>query len=140
MNKQHTPEPWHLYELSHVIYNRDANGKAHGIARVYGGDKLANARRIVACVNACAGEPTGALELSSYCEQVDLKVKFFDECQRLKAANDELLAALKGLFDSYCSAMHSEYDYPNGPWTPERDDDAAAIAAQEAIAKVEQSK
>jgi hypothetical protein len=59
---QHTPEPWYLYELSHVIHTRDTNGKAHGLARVYGGDKLANARRIVACVNSCAGASTDVLE------------------------------------------------------------------------------
>lgn len=47
----------------------------------------------------------------------------------------ELLGALKALFDQYCQQMSSEFDYPNNPWTPERDDDKAAMTAKALIEK-----
>lgn len=63
-----SPEPWHVVELGeedetfHFIH--DARDKS--VADVIGNDGVevdgANARRIVACVNACAGIPTEALE------------------------------------------------------------------------------
>lgn len=54
---------------------------------------------------------------------------------RLIAAAPELLEALRSLFDAYCGAMRSEFDFPGRPWTPERDNDVAAIAARDALAK-----
>lgn len=48
---------------------------------------------------------------------------------RLICAAPDLLEALDALLESYCSAMANEYDYPGSPWTPERDDDEAALRA-----------
>lgn len=54
---------------------------------------------------------------------------------RLIAAAPDLLAALTSLYKAYCSAMSSEFDFPGNPWTPERDNDAAALSARAAIQK-----
>jgi len=58
--KQHTEEPWHVdTPLGHLsIFSAEGNC----IIPTYPGIKAANARRIVACINACAGIPTEALE------------------------------------------------------------------------------
>lgn len=97
---QHTPEPWYLYELSHVIHTRDGNGKAHGLARVYGGDKLANARRIVACVNRLASFSTKdiedpAIDLTGANHWINRATRAEQQLVRANFQRDELLAALK---------------------------------------------
>lgn len=53
----------------------------------------------------------------------------------LLAAAPELLKALERIIESYESHMHSEYDYPNDPWTPKRDGDETYMQARAAIAK-----
>lgn len=67
---QHTPEPW-FYDkgLTHEKYFvakhvGDSISGMSAIAMLYSGsdEDKANARRIVACVNSCAGLPTEALE------------------------------------------------------------------------------
>lgn len=66
---QHTKEPW-VYDASLPagVYSDDVTGsiiatcEGFGLAPRPGEERAANARRIVACVNACAGIPTGALE------------------------------------------------------------------------------
>jgi hypothetical protein len=47
----------------------------------------------------------------------------------------ELLEALEELFKEYCKQMASEYDFPGRDWTPERDDDKAALKAKALIEK-----
>jgi len=64
---KHTPEPWHRnVSARYPIYAEQTPGKKdwRHIAGVLGNDEQAEAdlRRIVACVNACAGIPTEALE------------------------------------------------------------------------------
>ena len=49
---------------------------------------------------------------------------------RLKSLEE----ALEGIYLAYCSQMRSEYDFPGSPWTPERDNDEAALLARAAIA------
>lgn len=41
--------------------------------------------------------------------------------------------AFLDLYDAYVSHMKSEYDYPDNPWTPERDGDLVAIRARAAL-------
>jgi hypothetical protein len=56
----HTPEPWEVTDLRYI---RQSNEPRHVVARASKmGGMEANARRIVACVNACAGFNTGQLE------------------------------------------------------------------------------
>lgn len=92
----HTPEPWILFEVgdrfkhqcpaassdkTSILTTTEEDGVQW--AAVYNDE---NASRIVDCVNACAGMESPA-----------------DEISRLKAERDDLLAALDGLVDCYCS-------------------------------------
>ena len=71
---KHSPEPW-------VIDDRDGRPYAINAGRekviVWGGiacratTGIDNARRIVACVNACAGIPTEALEAGALAQALD---------------------------------------------------------------------
>jgi hypothetical protein len=37
---------------------------------------------------------------------------------------------LLNLYQAYCGQMSSEFDFPRDPWTPERNNDIAAINAR----------
>lgn len=59
----HTPEPWAIYEGESVHGVLDSTGRH--LAEMWlrkDWDSLANARRIVACVNACRGIETDLIE------------------------------------------------------------------------------
>lgn len=81
---KHTPEPWFHHKPSGSQHtsggyiNNSASRNIDAICHVYGGDTgLADAGRIVACVNACAGMENPAAEITE-----------------LKRQRDDLLAAL----------------------------------------------
>jgi hypothetical protein len=60
---EHTPEPWSVYEGENIHGVLDSEGKH--LAEMWQRkqyNSLANARRIVACVNACEGISTETLE------------------------------------------------------------------------------
>ena len=71
---EHTPEPWHVYNQpgggQTAISSKRTHGITEGIAFMdavligpqHSAKRLANARRIVACVNACEGISTEELE------------------------------------------------------------------------------
>lgn len=67
---EHTPEPWAVTDRNEIgdRYIGPAHGHPYaaicvtGIPPFLGNEAEANARRIVACVNACAGVPTEELE------------------------------------------------------------------------------
>lgn len=89
---KHTPEPWRFIcandETGHepCIMRCDAIGLVS--APQHPADEAedeANARRIVACVNACAGISTEALESGALREVVGCALSLFD-------ANSEVLA------------------------------------------------
>ena len=95
----HTPEPW---EVTDSRYIRQSNGPRHVVARATKMDGMeANARRIVACINACEGMDTESLEsiagriaaksvLQMHANYVGNKAKFAS----LEEQRDKLLAAL----------------------------------------------
>ena len=89
---KHTPEPWSVDPDSTDYYASILD--ADGADTILLGDYVdwwmtkANARRIVACVNACAGIETGHLEKYGL---PDLAQKISD----LRKQRDELLAALE---------------------------------------------
>lgn len=87
MEKLHTPEPWDLF--GHAIHKG-------GECLVYlNGCSLANARRIVACVNACAGMTTEGLETFN----VDKEMReLAEERAEFQRQRDDLLAALRALY------------------------------------------
>jgi len=94
--QKHTPEPW--LATGRVVYKLNEKGVNHFSAFVQDyqaceSELEANARRIVACVNACAGMPTWKLErdgLPSVREYLDM------EAQR-----DQLRAALESIVDQH---------------------------------------
>lgn len=106
----HTPEPWHAGDNSTIIYAND--GFAVANATVFHGrsepdTSVANARRIVACVNACAGIPTERLE-AMHRGPADLMPMY----ARLEQQRDELLTICEELQES--AEYWSEYFVPLG--------------------------
>lgn len=95
---KHTPEPWRANELQADIDGR--NGEAVAVCYCNddnGDDAIANARRIVACVNSCAGIPTDWLESGT----VGCLKNVRDERDMYLKQRDELLAALDGLLKAH---------------------------------------
>jgi len=102
----HTPEPWKTDEREILIFGNDGNLTA--IPFMCAGrpseTPKANARRIVACVNACAGIPNDALndldgtlnKIKSAIE-INRTIALADDAKlaTVTAQRDELLAAVK---------------------------------------------
>lgn len=88
MKTEHTPKPWSYGEDNDGWYvEKDGLQIAHGLSEE-------DARRIVACVNACAGLPTEVLE------RYKLGVIGVDY-KSTKQQRDELLAALERSLESF---------------------------------------
>ena len=97
---KHTPEPWRVGRPGTVVSDTPVPGMGGSDAVEYYGGHLigksiteANARRIVACVNACKGLDTAHLESSGLVSAVGY------ELIELTNQRDELLAALQGMID-----------------------------------------
>ncbi|HHQ4739158.1 hypothetical protein ACK37G_15185 [Aeromonas veronii] len=92
MTIKHTPEPWGFHQdASGDVFISSAETSFH-IAEVGSEDDetvIPDARRIVACVNACRGLPTDELEQKGLVAAVGTQLLDADQ-QR-----DELLAALE---------------------------------------------
>lgn len=124
---KHTPEPWAV-EISHnggcvkIVETGLEYPRSLGQLVSYGDrqdiNAKANARRIVAAVNACAGLSTDELEKT--------------EVQKIAQQRDQLLEALKGLERSY--------GYIDFSSDEERNSDPDLSFALETIAAVEKSK
>jgi len=99
----HTPEPWFIAEEPLILLNEicgnDENGDPFIIAsKNYNYPDLsnANARRIVACVNACRGLSTKELEENGLVSAVGHELLNLDaQLATVTAQRDELLKALK---------------------------------------------
>lgn len=137
----HTPEPWYLIKDGCEIMAKLAEMSHAHVAEVFHND--ADARRIVAAVNACAGIETYALELMtgelSLLNQITHKPQ---ENPTKKAAQyrkqrDDLLAALERLIEGTMS-MPNRGRATEGKWTTINaltssvDSAKAAIAAAKA--------
>lgn len=68
----------------------------------------------------------GGLSVSYGCLPAGKVRALIQEVRRLR----EMLAYV---YNAYDSAMHSEFDFPNNPWSPERDGDAKMIEARDAV-------
>ena len=96
---KHTPTPWKVSASGGLIVPDNGNPIAT-ICRGFGRDEEefpncpANARRIVACVNACEGIPTKDFE-GKHINDIFTEITL--EKNRLEVQNARLLAALKGL-------------------------------------------
>ena len=96
---KHTPEPWVMSTKAsgnwwHISAGNQAIATVHAASKKrnepYASMFEANARRIIACVNACAGLPTEQLESSPL-------GGVLNGVAGLIAQRDELLAALEGV-------------------------------------------
>lgn len=97
----HKKEPWILRQGNEIGVADKSDKQSYGMLNVIArADKYdfenwqENAKRIVLCVNYCAGEPDAALELFTAAEQVDLKIKFAQERDTYRELCGELLLAL----------------------------------------------
>ena len=97
---KHTPEPWVMSTKAsgnwwHISAGNQAIAAVHAASKKrnepYASMFEANARRIVACVNACAGVDTDLLEAGELDKPTMLVIQ---ENKDLKHRCDELLAAL----------------------------------------------
>lgn len=86
MKTDHTPEPWHS-ECATVSKDIGDHRYEVAICADWSEETFANARRIVACVNACAGIETELLEIIQDNDKTLAEVIANVEKQR-----DELLA------------------------------------------------
>lgn len=122
MQSNHTPEPWSVSEESFdndgikesVIRGMDGRA-AIAVTLDFGANnpsmREANARRIVACVNACAGISTTSLE--GEVGVIESVTKFTSKkLTDVRQQRDELLAVCEELAE--CAAYWSEYDVPIG--------------------------
>lgn len=96
---KHTPEPWAYYDDRKSTGRIEIVGLGKTVSRIYlsvPDEDVANARRITACVNACAGIDTELLEIIEDNDKTLAGVIANVEKQR-----DELLAALERFMDSH---------------------------------------
>lgn len=128
MSDKHTPGRLHIGKTvasQYTLYDEHGQRVANSFESVMvsqrsDGECEANARRLVACWNACEGLDTETLELMASGNAPSLR-EIFGEHGQLWGQRDELLAALRGLLD----ALPSATTHP------------AIKAARAAIAKVE---
>ncbi len=105
----HTPEPWRINPKYSMSVEAVSDGQGINIIAECSdpdgirtaGEDVANARRIVACVNAAAGIPTEQLEARSV--QAGFVTNLLNQ-------RDELLAALKRMNSAYVILMASGRD------------------------------
>ena len=94
MSEQHTPTPWGFSrdDENGVEFNITSDKWYVAVCCDAPGNAFPqdNARRIVACVNACAGIPTGMLEAAGQSAVIALR-----PVDELVAERNALLAALK---------------------------------------------
>lgn len=120
MKTEHTPEPWFWNEkYGEVCFRSKEDDQSYGMACPVDLTAEANARRIVACVNACSGIPTEALEDgSARAERDALREMTGGTFYEIKKQRDELLAAAEAIeinaeecldFDE-CTAMLVQID------------------------------
>jgi hypothetical protein len=111
---QHTREPW---QKNHddIFVGGDIHDVVASCHFDDNHDGRANARRIVACVNACAEFPTETLEQKFAGKMlvgsgVHLWMSYTDkkaEAEELKEQRDELLTALKSIADDICDNQYT---------------------------------
>jgi hypothetical protein len=89
----HTKEPWVFDQYGNANVNGETI-RTMGFALSSCKTSIANARRIVACVNACAGLSIEMLENAALYPPVK---SAFNGYITMKGERDELLSALKGL-------------------------------------------
>lgn len=98
---EHTKEPWHLGEIRSIrgrIYTTMPDGDEYVLADTnwnFPDDAKANARRIVACVNACEGISTEELENRLSVQSLqNFAANKMASCEQILVALENLCAVL----------------------------------------------
>lgn len=121
MTQTHTPEPWVFsHDLSNTSETSQITSGPNVLVRVaayefYGpsiDEANANAKRIVACVNACAGITDE--QLKRLTEIIDEGTAALDECGRLRHERDELLEQKDALLEALLKAFETIKDFGPG--------------------------
>lgn len=92
---KHTPEPWAYYDDRKSTGRIEIVGLGKTVSRIYlsvPDEDVANARRITACVNACAGIPTYQLTAEN-----DNPTNLGEVIDAIRNQRDELLAATEAI-------------------------------------------
>ena len=90
----HTPTPWKIIENDRILHDSDQMNNGFFIADCFGPQSQENARRIVACVNACSEAKTEWLENHDK-KDVDVAIQKISE---VISERDELKAELESRF------------------------------------------
>lgn len=122
---KHTKEPWNGKPLNVCFVEFEKLGIAVTIPQYSDEEAKANARRIVACVNACKGLDTEGLERNGLVSAVGY------ELIGLTKQRDELLAAANAVMEWW---EEHQYDC-DGDCNRYSDDPEFVVLAREAIAK-----
>lgn len=110
---EHTQGTWRVTGTGTIRYIDVAvgNGMVQEVAtcmRTEYGDMEANARRIVACINACSHIPTDRLEMAMPGQMKSSLDGLCDSVEQLTAQRDELLAVLDSIIDLHDSASRGK--------------------------------
>lgn len=133
--QQHTAEPWKFRKAKTVthIFNAARPIAKIGSGHVENPQDESNARRIVACVNACEGIDTLQLEILDVKTTLDGADELIKQRDQLKQQRDKLLAMVKTIVQSN--------DAPPGATIGEAKlCEFYAEAARAIIAEIENSK
>lgn len=127
---KHTPEPWKV-QHPHAGQRGWEIADSSGLNQVSQDVTEANARRIVACVNACRGLPTDELE------QKGLVAAVGTQLLDVERQRDELLAALEEARRAIGEHLAPNDCYATGPMTGDEFRDLVQCPACSAIAEYE---
>lgn len=93
-NMNHTPEPWEVSKVGHTYFIDQELSPFESIAKMIRDNTGNNARRIVACVNACKGLDTEILESGTVVDAVQMALKHSAEAEKMKVIAEKLYDAL----------------------------------------------
>lgn len=144
---KYTPEPWVLFEVGDRLKHQSpaSSDKTSILTVASEGDVQfgavyndEDARRIVACVNACAGIPTEILELD---EKSALACR--EHVQKLKSVVAELVSTMASLLNDYKDTLEglnyyrvNDFDSRDGDYRDAYDADDSAVLAEKLIEKI----
>lgn len=102
---EHSKTPWRIEPATKKDNWRIVASNGQVVSTFSGNMDMDNARRIVACINACSHIPTDRLEMAMPGQMKSSLDGLCDSVERLTAQRDELLTVLEGLLDEVAGCM-----------------------------------